>query len=385
MPDYVGLTWDHPRGYNALAAAALRPELAASGMNITWEKQPLEGFESHPIRELCDRYDLVVLDHPHIGEAVAAGCLIALEEVFDSDSISELSNATIGSCLRSYRSGARHWALPLDAAAQVMAGRADLLETEFPETWDKVLSLSRSSGKVVLSTAGPHALLTFSSIITAFGEPPAESDPDRFIDRHAGAHALDLMSELIGLGPPSAQMLNPIGILAHMAERDDIALCPLIFGYVNYAAPKSRHAIRFENAPRAATGGRPGSVLGGTGIGISRRCAVTSQLKNHLLWLMSEEAQVSFIPLHDGQPSRRDAWNDEAINRRYGGFYRATAETLEQAHVRPRHAGYVAFQSQASQALRQALIDATPQHQTIDLLNTLYRQNHTEHDRRDLA
>lgn len=43
------LTWNHPRGYNALAAAAARPELAESGLAIAWDKQPLEGFESHPI------------------------------------------------------------------------------------------------------------------------------------------------------------------------------------------------------------------------------------------------------------------------------------------------------------------------------------------------
>jgi len=45
---YCGLTWDHPRGYNALAAAA-----EASGGLLHWDKQPLEGFESHPIGELA--------------------------------------------------------------------------------------------------------------------------------------------------------------------------------------------------------------------------------------------------------------------------------------------------------------------------------------------
>lgn len=69
------LTWDHPRGYNALVAAAKLPEVISSGLAISWDKQPLEGFESHPIADLCARYDLVVLDHPHVGEAVGGDCL----------------------------------------------------------------------------------------------------------------------------------------------------------------------------------------------------------------------------------------------------------------------------------------------------------------------
>src|SRR3546814_11047065 len=61
-----GLTWDHPRGYNALAAAAA----TRTDGELGWDKQPLEGFEAHPIADLCARYDLVVLDHPHVGEEI---------------------------------------------------------------------------------------------------------------------------------------------------------------------------------------------------------------------------------------------------------------------------------------------------------------------------
>src|SRR3546814_2711890 len=56
----------------------------------------------------------------------------------------------------------------------------------------------------------------------------------------------------------------------------------------------------------------------------------------HLRWLMSDDAQRGFIPAHDGQPSRRAAWHDPAVNARWGNFYRNTAATLEAAYVRPR-------------------------------------------------
>ncbi|MCJ7872787.1 enoyl-CoA hydratase-related protein [Phaeobacter sp. J2-8] len=37
---YLGLTWDHPRGFNALAAAE------KNGGPVHWDVQPLEGFET---------------------------------------------------------------------------------------------------------------------------------------------------------------------------------------------------------------------------------------------------------------------------------------------------------------------------------------------------
>jgi multiple sugar transport system substrate-binding protein len=56
----TGLTWDHPRGYRVLDALAgsLEPDVS-----VYWQRQPLEGFESRPLRTLADDYDLLVVDH----------------------------------------------------------------------------------------------------------------------------------------------------------------------------------------------------------------------------------------------------------------------------------------------------------------------------------
>lgn len=371
MQSFKALTWDHPRGYNALAAAAARPDMQAAGLAIHWDRQPLEGFESHPIADLCARYDLVVLDHPHVGEAVEADCLRPLEDVFGTGTVAGLAAASIGPSLSSYRFAGKHWALPLDAATQVMALRPDLVET-VPVTWSEVQALSAQTGKVALSLAGPHAALTFLSIATAFGEPPAESDPDRLVSDRTGTAVYDLMAELAGRSPVSVGGKNPIGILGHMAAEDDVALCPLIYGYVNYAAPSAGRPVAFHDAPRLGRGTRPGSTLGGTGIGISRRCETTAALRDHLLWLMSAEAQIRFIPAHDGQPSRREAWHDEGVNLRWGNFYRNTAETIEAAYVRPRHDGYIAFQSRASALLREAFAARASAGTILPQLQALY-------------
>jgi multiple sugar transport system substrate-binding protein len=373
MQSYRALTWDHPRGYDALAAAAAHLDPARDGLAIAWEKQPLEGFESHPIADLCARYDIVVLDHPHIGEAAEANCLRPIDEIFGEVAMAELAAQTVGPCLSSYHYAGRNWALPLDAATQVMAARGDLVDETLPVTWADVEWLSAKTGKVALSLAGPHALLCYLAIATAFGEPPAVRDPEILVSEETGKSAFELLGALASRSPESVREKNPIGILSHMARNDDVILCPLVYGYVNYAAPKAGRPLTFANAPRLTAGGRPGSTLGGTGIAISRRCEVTPQLKRHLLWLMGKEAQTSFIPFHDGQPSRRSAWMDEAVNKRWRNFYRDTADTLEAAYMRPRHCGYIAFQGRASALLRDALEEGRTASAIVADIQALYR------------
>lgn len=374
LPRYRGLTWDHPRGYGALQAASV--EIASrQGLSIDWAVQPLEGFESHSIADLCSRYDLVVLDHPHIGEAVEAACLTPLEDLFGAGEIAEFEDVSIGPSLASYRYVGRVWALPLDAATQVTAFRADRLTGSPPQTWEDVAALSNTCG-VALSTAGPHAILCYLSIAVAMGDPPAELDPEILIGEPVGTAALDLLRYIAKRAAPSVAEKNPIGILEHMAVHDDVVLCPLIYGYVNYTRPAAdAHAIAFADAPRASREGRPGSVLGGTGIGVTKRCAITPALKAHLTWLMSDEGQRIFIPAHDGQPSRRAAWRDDAVNEAWGNFYKATSNTIEAAYVRPRHAGYIDWQTQAATYLRSAIANGTSSRAIVRKLNATYLES----------
>ncbi|MET3898055.1 multiple sugar transport system substrate-binding protein [Devosia sp. UYZn731] len=369
QPSYMGLTWDHPRGYRALdAAAALAGE---QGLSIRWDRQPLEGFESRPIAELAALYDLLVLDHPHLGDALDADCLVPLDEVLGAEVIGEIVKATIGPCAESYRLDGKLWALPLDAATQVMAYRPDLLEGEPPATWDAVATLAERGG-VALSLAGPHALLTLMSISAAIGAP---ADDDALFEPAYGAEAYGILASFYANAVYAALPLNPVGLLDHMAINNDITLCPLVFGYVNYTAPQHGRPIAFANAPATAAGGRrPGSVLGGTGIGITKRCQVTPDLVTHLAWLLGAEAQTRFIPNHKGQPSRRDAWADGAVNAAWPNFYAATARTLESAYVRPRLQGFVPLQLEAAATIRAALAERSSGPALIDRLNRLYRR-----------
>lgn len=371
QPSYRALTWDHPRGYNALAAAA-RLAAPMHGLTIAWDKQPLEGFESHPIDELFARYDLVVLDHPHIGAAVAAGCLQPLDDLLDPAELAAIGKASIGRSFESYFYAGRQWALPLDAATQVLAWRPDLMAAP-PTTWDEVDDLASRCG-FALSIAGPHTILGLLSLAVALSPQPAAWGEDCFVDEAVGIKAVRLLSRLIARAHPMLLSANPIAILDHMSRHEDVAFCPLIFGYVTYERPQPRrHRVAFAEAPRAVPGSHTGSTLGGTGIGISRQTEVTPQLLAHLKWLLSQSAQADFIPDHDGQPSARAAWQSDAVNARWNGFYRNTSATMDAAIVRPRFAGYIAFQEWASAFLRSALAQGIAASDIVAQINSRYR------------
>ena len=349
-----GLTWDHPRGYAALQAAAQETGL------IDWHTHSLEGFESAPIARLCEQYDLIVLDHPHLGEALAQGCLQPLDELLPADTLRAIERDSIGLTYASYHMAGQQWALPLDAATQVMATRPDLLAQagyDVPAQWEDVLRLSRETQRIALSLAGPHAFLTLLSMCAAL-------DPTLKLDDGKHSHhvqvlrqACEWLVELAALSPASVREANPIALLQHMTSNEDVLLCPLVYGYVNYTRVQSGTALAFRNAPRVASN-TPGSILGGTGIAISQRCQIDNTLVKHLMWLLSADSQTRFIPQHAGQPSNTASWRDLSVNEASGNFYLNTFDTLCSATLRPRYDGFIALQTQASAFLREALLSS---------------------------
>ena len=54
-----GITWDHPRGYDPLAATARAYAASHPGMAITWEKRSLQAFADYPIEALAIQIHLV--------------------------------------------------------------------------------------------------------------------------------------------------------------------------------------------------------------------------------------------------------------------------------------------------------------------------------------
>ncbi len=367
MTAFTGLTWDHPRGRDALEAAAAT--FSRTGPDrLHWDVQPLEGFESSPIEQLAASYDLLVLDHPHLGDALAADCLVPLDELFPADELAAWADGAVGPSAQSYLLDGRPWALPLDAATQVAARRADLVP-DSPVHWEDALRLARG-GLVAPSLAGPHAFLSLCSIAVSLGAEPGATDADAFLPPDVGAEALGILAALAAAAPAGTAEQNPIGLLERMTSADDLGYVPLIYGYVPYSVPGRSRRVAF-GAPPAAQ--RVGSTIGGTGIAVSRRAEPTPALLDHLRWLLSPEAQAGFLPAHRGQPSARSAWLDPVVDAEAGGFYSDTLATIERSWVRPRFAGYIPFQSAASAIVRDGVLGGSSAAEALRRLDSAHR------------
>ena len=366
MARHQGLTWDHPRGRLALELAAETATDAAGERLIEWDAQPLEGFEACPIEELAERYDVIVLDHPHLGDAIAGGAVQPLDTLFPAEFLAAVKRDAVGPSAASYTLDGRLWALPLDAATQVAVSAPELVPTS-PRTWAEVADLA-TIAPVALSLAGPHAFLTYSSVCVALGSEPSVVPGRGFVDPAVGERAVGMLSGIARTLPPRTAELNPIGLLERMRRDRDIAYIPLVYGYVTYAT--GLDPLRFDDAPSVEIATRRGSTIGGTGIAISSRCVPDDALLAHLAGLLDPEYQRTTLPANAGQPSLRSAWTDDAVNAASGEFYHRTIATIEESWVRPRVAGYIPFQTEASAVLRDAILDGRTG--AVDHINDLF-------------
>ncbi|MBI4279837.1 MAG: hypothetical protein HY660_15410 [Armatimonadetes bacterium] len=106
-----GMTWGHPRGYGPMVATARAYTAAHPGVEIAWDRRSLQAFEEFPVDVLAREYDLLVIDHPHIGEAARAGCLAALDRTGRDGELEALARASMDVSHHSYQYDRYQWAL----------------------------------------------------------------------------------------------------------------------------------------------------------------------------------------------------------------------------------------------------------------------------------
>lgn len=368
-----GMTWSHPRGYDPMVAASAAWK-AQTGVEIAWDRRSLQDFESYPVDELAARYDLIVIDHPHVGQITAENCLLPLDAPGRETARAAISAGSVGPSYESYRWRERQWAFPIDAATQVQAFRPDRLGAPV-RSWAGVMALAKA-GRVAIPLRPPHSLMTFYTLAAHIGAP-CRTEGAPLIAREAGAAVIERMRELVRLVDPACLTMDPIDVFERMALDEAAIDCvPLIYGYAPYARDGFRpRRIGFADMPVDA--GRPpnGSALGGTGIAVSARTANPDAAIDFAYFVAGGALQRGLYAQSGGQPAHADAWEDEAINRDAHDFYRATRATLEGAWVRPRHSGYMPFQHAASAAINEALTEASPAGAVVDRLNELFAQS----------
>lgn len=340
-----GMTWQHRRAIDPLIETLPGFRAQHPGIDVEWMSRPLAGFEFQSVEELSRSYDLIILDHPFIGDVAQKGYLLCLDSLLagrDAD--------YIGPSLSSYRYEGAIYAAPVDAACQVAAFRPDLMVqigAEIPKTWTEVLSLgdavARKGLKLAIALGGVHSLMTFFTLMAGLGRPCAQSPEEPFCDRAAAHEALALLRGLLQFCPPDTLDWNSIRLHEVMVAEDLFVYCPAVYCYATYAEADQRRPLRFADLPGPASQSPTGSTIGGTGLAISASSNSPEAALAYAAFAAGVKAQREFAR-HHGQPARIEIWQDAEIDHTFGGCFAATHATLEGSWTRPRYPGYLGFQ-----------------------------------------
>ncbi|MCR9138421.1 MAG: extracellular solute-binding protein [Alphaproteobacteria bacterium] len=377
MADQVqlrGMTWDHSRGFDPMVATSQAFGERHPGVAIHWEKRSLQAFADRPIEDMADSYDLMVIDHPHVGEVARTGHLMALDGLGRDDELAALANQSVGVSHRSYEFDGRQWALAIDAATPVAAFRADRIETA-PKSWSEVLTLARA-GEVAVALVPVNCLTNFFGLARNLDFTVAEH-PDQLIARNEGHQVLELMRELFLHVDPRCLSLDPIGVLDWMGRSaDGPAYSPFGYGYTNYSRDGyCRFPITFADAPGIDKNGPRGTVIGGTGIAISSTTEHRDIAVDYAFWVAGAKCQSGLFFEAGGQPGNAVAWEDDACNAASRDFFRNTRRTMESAWLRPRYDGYMRLQDAAGNIIHQFLRNEFDIETALDRLQQSYLES----------
>ena len=256
-----GMTWDHPRGIGGLRASD--PLLVEKhGVTIEWEARSLLAFGDQHVADFAAEFDIMVIDHPHVPDAVGAGALLPLDGIPELD---DLARESVGASHDSYRYRGSQWALAVDAAAQVSVFRPDRADGA-PLLWSDALRLART-GVVLWPYKPVDAFSTFATLLAQKGVPLAAGD--RFIDREVASEVLEFMIELADAVPAWCADANPIDVAEALVAADDYSVGVALFGYTNYSRAGFRPRLLVYDDITSFDGRAAGSTLGGAGVAVS--------------------------------------------------------------------------------------------------------------------
>ncbi|MCL4221691.1 MAG: hypothetical protein KJZ65_10035 [Phycisphaerales bacterium] len=368
-----GITWDHPRGRQPLESTA---DLYAQrfGVRVEWSARSLKDFGDAPIDALAERFDIIILDHPHVGIAVTARRpLLPLDAWIAPDDLKALAAQSAGPSHGSYTLAGHQWGLANDGAMQAGSRRPDLGAFDWPRDWDSAIALgkdlARTSAWLAIPLAPTDAVCSFISLCA--GRDGMNEPAERFVTHDVGLWAFDVLQRLLAVAHPQSPHWNPIAMYDHMSTHDEVAFCPLAFCYTNYSRAGFRpHRLAFGPVPQ-----QRGSILGGAGFGVSARCQHPQEACAYGRWLCSAEVQRGLYVRHGGQPGNIEAWRDVEADQLTGGFFSGTREVIETAFVRPRHIGWPAFQEWAGNVIRRTLLERTDHAACLRELEDRYQQS----------
>ncbi len=369
-----GMTWDHPRGYAPLEKAAALYTESHPDVAITWDRRSLQAFADRPLSLMTQEYDLLVIDHPHVGEAERDRSLLPLNGTGHDAELENLAKRSIGPSYESYDYKGAVWALPIDAAAQVACWRPDLLQAP-PQTWGDVIALAEQK-QVIMPLKPIDAMASFCTLSANIGHPLAATEA-QLLDRAAAREVFENLFAVVRHLEPGCLSANPIEVLETLSREDRYSYCPLLYGYNSYSRPGAAKPIAFGDIPALGSSGPCGSMIGGAGLSVSANCEHKETALDFAFWVMNGKNQSGFYFEALGQPGHLDAWESEQTNGQSLDFFRNTRETLEKSWLRPRYDGFLGFIDQGGALVNECLRGRRSVEEVLDALEVIYEESHT--------
>jgi len=373
-----GITWNHTRGLLPLVATAQRYSETHPGVEIIWEKRSLQAFADAPLEKLAESFDLLVIDHPHAGLAAAGGFLVPLDVELPADYLADQSANQVGRSHDTYAYGGHQWALAIDAATPVASWNPEALgraARQVPKTWGELLLLAET-GAVVVPAIPIDSLMNWYALCADIDDS-LFAETDHLVEESTGRRALEHLADLVRRCPPSCLERNPIAVYEALCDPSDpAAYCPFAYGYANYAQPGYATARLVFGEPPTAPSGRPlRTTLGGTGLAISAKSPHRALAADYARYVAGAATQSGLYVRAGGQPGHRAAWTDPAASAWTNDYFTATLAALDRAYIRPRFAGYMHFQDEASPVVHRALRGEVSPAQAVREMDAIYKES----------
>jgi multiple sugar transport system substrate-binding protein len=206
------------------------------------------------------------------------------------------------------------------------------------------------------------------AICAFLGIARAPFDDASVVERAAGHRALAILRDVVAVAHPMSLAANPPTVLARMAEHDDVAYCPLAFGYVNLArSDASRRGLGFAPGPSSS------GTLGGAGLAVTSASSDIEEAQAYARFVCSAAIQRGAYVAGGGQPGHRAAWTDPHVDAEAGGFFSSTLPALDAAYLRPRDDGFLGFQDTAGDLVHGFLRDGGEPDDVLDRIDAAYR------------
>ena len=319
--------------------------------------------------------DLMIIDHPHVPDAVAAGAVIALDEVISGSQMQILRTTSVGASHDSYQYQGRQWALAIDTAAQVSAYRADHVDRA-PIFWSEVLEVAKE-GRLLWPYKPVDAFSTFATMMAQRGVPLAQGAA--YVDPEIALESLTFLVELAVAVPEFCARANPIDVAEVLSTTNEYDHGICMYGYTNYSRRGFReHLLTYDDLP-SFDGLAAGSQLGGAGIAISSASSKIEKAAEIAVLLSLPKIQSTTYVASGGQPGNLVAWKSDSANAMTNNFFRNTLRTLERAWVRPRLLGWPDVQFHTSRVIHDSLVSGKVNQQTVEKISGIYLKYVQEH------